>query len=263
MKKIFNLFVVACISLSLVGCGNKILNLEKVSENLTNLTSDNFDILTAVENIELKYFSEQELENVYDYDLEKLGIDNNNIEQMAFRIDSNKNPVYIIVKPQEGKMDIVKKEFNDYFKTLSLNDKLEEEYQDCLIYVFSDKKEEVLKTIKDSKSPIFGMLMDVGNADLEALTGINPNDLEEFLVKNSVITQANSYFILKPKKDKYDVVKKALDDYMTNVENQWATYLPDQYELVKNRLEEEYGDYLIYIISIDNELVLKTIKDSK
>ena len=125
MKKIFNLFVVACISLSLVGCGNKTLNLEKVSENLTNLTSDNFDILTAVENIELKYFSEQELENVYDYDLEKLGIDNNNIEQMAFRIDSNKKPVYIIVKPQEGKMDIVKKEFNDYFKTLSLNDKLE------------------------------------------------------------------------------------------------------------------------------------------
>lgn len=263
MKKIFNLFVVACISLSLVGCGNKTLNLEKVSENLTNLTSDNFDILTAVENIELKYFSEQELENVYDYDLEKLGIDNNNIEQMAFRIDSNKNPVYIIVKPQEGKMDIVKKEFNDYFKTLSLNDKIEEEYQDCLIYVFSDNGEEVLKTIKDSKSPIFGMLMDVGNADLEALTGINPNDLEEFLVKNSVITQANSYFILKPKKDKYDEVKKALDDYMTNVENQWATYLPDQYELVKNRLEEEYGDYLIYIISIDNELVLKTIKDSK
>ena len=50
---------------------------------------------------------------------------------------------------------------------------------------------------------------------------------------------------------------------MTNVENQWATYLPDQYELVKNRLEEEYGDYLIYIISIDIELVLKTIKDSK
>ena len=263
MKKIFNLFVVACISLSLAGCGDKTLNLEKVSENLTNLTSDNFDILTAVENIELKYFSEQELENVYDYDLEKLGIDNTNIEQMAFRIDSNKKPVYIIVKPQEGKMDIVKKEFNDYFKILSLNDKLEEEYQGCLIYVFKDNGEEVLKTIKDSKSPIFGMLMDVGDADLEALTGINPNDLEEFLVKNSVMTQANSYFILKPKKDKYDEVKKALDDYMTNVENQWATYLPDQYELVKNRLEEEYGDYLVYIISIDNELVFKTIKDSK
>ena len=42
-------------------------------------------------------------------------MNNTNIEQMAFRVDSNKNPVYIIVKPQEGKMDIVKKEFNDYF----------------------------------------------------------------------------------------------------------------------------------------------------
>ena len=36
---------------------------------------------------------------------------------------------------------------------------------------------------------------------------------------------------------------------MTNLEEQWSTYLPDQYELVKNRLEEKYGDYLIYIIS--------------
>ena len=50
---------------------------------------------------------------------------------------------------------------------------------------------------------------------------------------------------------------------MDNLEEQWSTYLPDQYELVENRLEEEYGEYLIYIISNDNELVLKTIKNCK
>lgn len=38
------------------------------------------------------------------------------------------------------------------------------------------------------------------------------------------------------------------------------TYLPEQYELVKNRLEKEYGDYLIYIVSSNNDLVFETIK---
>ena len=50
---------------------------------------------------------------------------------------------------------------------------------------------------------------------------------------------------------------------MEKLEQQWQTYLPDQYELVKNRLEKEYGEYLIYIISTDNDLVFKEIKQHK
>ena len=94
----------------------------------------------------------------------------------------------------------------------------------------------------------------------EALTGVKVDDVDEFLVKNSVMTQASSYFILKPTEGKKDAVKDAMDKYMETLEENWKTYLPDQYELVKNRLEEEYGDYLVYIISTDNELVYKTIK---
>ena len=101
------------------------------------------------------------------------------------------------------------------------------------------------------------------STDLEALTGVNPDDLDEFLVKNSVMTQSSSYYILKPKAGKEDKVEEAMEDYMDRLEDQWETYLPDQYELVENRLEEEYGKYLIYIISSDNELVFKTIKKSK
>ena len=261
MKKVFAIITVLFVCLILTGCGNVSLNLEEVSENLDNLTGENFDLLTAIENIESKYYSTEELYNVYDYDLESLGIDKDNIENLAFRVDVNNNPVYIMVKPLDGKKQAVKKEFDAYLE--AFDNKLEAEHEGHLIYIFSDESDKILEEIKGSKRPIFGMLINVEDTEIEALTGVKLDDVEEFLVKNSVMTQASSYYIVKPKSGKTDDVKKSLDEYMTRLEQQWEMYLPDQYELVKNRLEEEYGDYLIYIISTDNELVLKTIKNSK
>ena len=94
--------------------------------------------------------------------------------------------------------------------------------------------------------------------------GVKESWVEESLVMNSaIIVNSNLYFIIKPKKENSEDVQKAVDKYMVDLEEQWKTYLPDQYELVKNRLEEKYGDYLIYIISTDNDLVFDTIKASK
>ena len=262
MKKL-NLIVVGFLCLFFAGCGNVDLDLNKVSENLNNLTTNSFDLLAAVENIEMNTTYFNDLVNVYDFDLEEMGINKELIENMAFRLNSEAQPAYIIVKPTVGKKEELKKEIDAYLSTFANLNKLESEYEGYLIYLFSDKNEEVLNTIKKSKAKVFGMLMNVESTDLEALTGVNPDDVDEFLVKNSVMTQASSYYILKPKAGKEDKVEEIMDDYMDKLEDQWETYLPDQYELVENRLEEEYGGYLIYIISTDNELVFKTIKDSK
>jgi len=263
MKKI-SIIVMTIMCVFLTGCGNKNLDLNMVSEKLDGLTNGEFDLLTAVENIEMntEYF-DTELINVYDFDLEELGINYELIENMAFKLDSTEKPAYIILKPMEGKKDELKKQIDAYLSKFTDLNKLETEYASYLIYIFSDKSNQILKTIKNSKSRVFGMLMEVNEADVEVLTGINPENLDEFLIKNSVMTQASSYYILKPKEGKKEVVKEDMDKYMDNLEENWKTYLPDQYELVKNRLEEEYGDYLIYIISSDNELVYKSIKECK
>lgn len=262
MKKI-KLGVIVFLCLFLTGCGNTNLDLTKVSENLGNLTTNNFDLLSAVENIEINHNYFGELVNVYDFDLEEMGIDKEIIENMAFRLDSNNNPVYIIIKPTNGNKNNLKKQIDEYLNKFTNLNKFEAEYEGYLIYLFSDKNEEIFEVIKNSKQKVFGFLMNVESSDLEALTGVNPEYLDEFLVKNSVMTQASSYYILKPKLGKEDIVEEAMDDYMDKLEEQWETYLPDQYKLVENRLEEEYGDYLIYVISNDNELVYKTIKKSK
>ena len=69
--------------------------------------------------------------------------------------------------------------------------------------------------------------------------------------------------VVKPAEGKYETVRSGLDEYIKKQEELWNTYLPDQYELVKNRLVVEEGDYLIYIISEDNNSVLEAIKSAE
>ena len=106
--------------------------------------------------------------------------------------------------------------------------------------------------------------MDIDKDGLSQTFDIDDKLVSEFLVKVPMMNvNANSVIILKPENGKTKEVKDKMNDYMTKLENQWQTYLPDQYELVKNRLEKEYGGYLIYIISNDNNQVFDLIKDSK
>ena len=69
--------------------------------------------------------------------------------------------------------------------------------------------------------------------------------------------------VVKPAEGKKDKVKEALDNYFKTEEQKWSTYLPAEYEIIKNRKYEEIGDYLVYIVSTDNDKVLETIKNSK
>ena len=242
------------------GCGNKVeLNLDEVQTELEKLTNDKFSfnaIQLSAENNE--YFYD---EDIYDTE-EEFGLTYEYFDQIIARKNSETEEKYVVIKPvqqagsEEKIIDIMEK----YTKKQKLETKYEK-YQDYLIYVIGNKPEEMMKRIKDSKSPIFQSLIEIKKPDLENLMGVKESWVEESLVMNSaIIVNSNLYFIIKPKKENSEDVQKAVDKYMVDLEEQWKTYLPDQYELVKNRLEEKYGDYLIYIISTENELVYETIK---
>ena len=88
-------------------------------------------------------------------------------------------------------------------------------------------------------------------------------DVEEYAGKTSMmIVSASSYMIMKPAEGKKEAVKEAMADYMAKQEEQWGAYLPAQYDLVKNRLETEVEGYLVYVVSEDNDAVLKAIKNN-
>ena len=269
MKKLFSILLVAM--LLLTGCGNKNvdLDLNKISQELDNLYSDSFYIQGVSSLIDEKNYFE-ELEDVYEYDFKEVfGLTSTNIgDDYAVRINKSNNTMYLILKPLENK-DKIKEEMNTYFKSIeSSNDlvksRLETEYEGYLIYIVSNDNDKVLETIKSSKSPVFNNLVPVQDEMIESTLGIKKDTYSEILMKvPMMIIQSNMYIIIKPEDGKKDDVKKAIDQYMTNLEEQWKTYLPDQYELVKNRKYEEYGGYLIYIVSSDNDKVLETIKKNE
>lgn len=268
LKSLFAIFL--CLGL-LVGCGNKDvdLDLEKINSELVGMKGDNISIPEISANLE-QYFIDAEF--IYDYDFEeKFNLNSDNILEYSVMANFETKDMYFVLNPVEGKEDEIKSELKAYFESLmgddtddtlkeKIENRLEKEYEGLLIYVVSSNNDEVYNTIIDSKGMLFGMLMNVEGEMLEQVFDITESDLEEYLIAIPAMNvKSNSYIIVKPKKASYDKVKDAMASYMTNLEGQMANYLADQFALIENRLEKEYGGYLIYIISDNNEKVYNTI----
>ncbi|MGE5455652.1 MAG: DUF4358 domain-containing protein [Ignavibacteriales bacterium] len=95
--------------------------------------------------------------------------------------------------------------------------------------------------------------------------GFDSSNIDESLISMSkVADSASMYAIFLPKKGEKDKAMEAIDKFLMKYDQSWMMgYAPDQEVLVQNRMEEEYGNYLIYIISNDNDKVLETIKSNK
>lgn len=92
--------------------------------------------------------------------------------------------------------------------------------------------------------------MDITIESLPTLFNINADEVEEVVGKMAMMNvQASRYFIIKAKDGAVESVKKQVEDYGNSYEQQWATYLPEQYELVKQRKIGVKGNYVYFIIA--------------
>ena len=88
------------------------------------------------------------------------------------------------------------------------------------------------------------------DATLTALYGINTADLEEYVFMMPLMNvQATEFFIAKVKDGKMDAVKDGIAKRQADLDAQWAQYLPEQHELVKNYKLVTNGNYVIFAIS--------------
>lgn len=276
MKK-WKLFTTLFIAMLLfTGCGkeNIQLDLQKINQELPNAISDKFymqGVYSIIDDQEEPFF--ENLNDIYNLN-EKFNLTEENILEYSVRMNEENYDMYFILKPIEGKEEILKKEMKAFFESLDekveneykekVSNRLIKEYQGYLIYIISNNNEEVYNAMLTSKQPIFGAMMDVESDALEATFGLNPDLVEEYIARvPMMIVNSNMYLIVKPKEGKESKVKEIIDTYMKNLEEQWSTYLPAQYDLVKNRKEEKIGDYFVYIVSNDNDAVYNIIKNNK
>lgn len=295
MKKIGKvLFLICSISILVLfsGCGvyDKI-DLKKVEKEIQDLKTVKVD-LSKIREILDDEETFGELEEVDEKRLKDFGINSEYIEKidgkltLIFKQEKNREintiPMssYIIVKPAEDKKALLKKQIDSYFETLlqeynekedakeeerkHLQDIMKKEYEGYLIYILSDDNEFVWKQVEESShSLLFENTTTLSLEQFSKIFSLEKKDIAEYqAVIPTKDTSASFYVIVRPKRGKVEVVRKKLNQYMKELEEKWSTYLPEEYELVKNKMETEIGSYFIYIVSKENDTVLNTIKSA-
>lgn len=102
--------------------------------------------------------------------------------------------------------------------------------------------------------------MDITADLLEGVYGINPANVEKVVGKAPMMNVHSSmYMLIQAKEGTVDTVKAELDKYVAQYETQWSTYLPEQYEFVKNRKEAVVGNTIYLIIAENSEALEKEI----
>lgn len=90
---------------------------------------------------------------------------------------------------------------------------------------------------------------------------IDKSKIKNIIGREPIVhTKSGMYVVIQTDSDNIQDVKLALESYGSEYEEQWKTYLPDQYELVKNREIGVKGDYVYMIVSESPEKILELIK---
>lgn len=90
---------------------------------------------------------------------------------------------------------------------------------------------------------------------------IDKSKIKNIIGREPIVhTKSGMYVVIQTDLDNIQDVKLALESYGGEYEEQWKTYLPDQYELVKNREVGVKGNYVYMIVSESPEKILELIK---
>ena len=110
----------------------------------------------------------------------------------------------------------------------------------------------------DSTELLFSELTDVNDDTLKYVLGIEPTYLEGYSVKTST-TNAETFLVLRLKKGSKSIIEESVIDYMTYLEEKWKDIDTEQTTLVQNYSKISMEDYLIYVVSKNNEYVKEKI----
>lgn len=108
-----------------------------------------------------------------------------------------------------------------------------------------------LNTALSEKAPFNEMAtMDITSEELSMLMEVNTEDVEAVIGKIPMMNvHASMYLVIEAKEGSVETVKEKVDAYAQAQEAQWQMYLPEQYELVKQRKSGVVGNYVYLIIA--------------
>lgn len=137
----------------------------------------------------------------------------------------------------------------------------------------NDKVNKNILEIVENKGEIEQLQLIDENILLTSL-GLTTNQVDDYIGKIPVYNSPSSYMYIaiKPKKGSEDSVRRALDLYVSDLENKLSQTKIDEKtgeqkiietqssKQIKNMLKKEYKGYYIYISSNENDEIFKILK---
>lgn len=204
------------------------------------------------------------LKDYYEYDFESVfELNKDFVEEYVIKYNNTNKQAFIVIKSTNGHFEDIKNTFDKFFASNSVKDYEYVEYQGYQIYINSTNNALVLSKIRQSEIRVFNILQEIKkSSDIESILGVKEAYYDEALVKLAMLkTDTCGYIIFKPSNSfSKSRIISAMDEYFANLENKWLGNNEENYNLVVNRTFEEYNDYLIYVISYDNNIVMQLIK---
>lgn len=137
----------------------------------------------------------------------------------------------------------------------------------CFVVMTSCKQSKTsLSTDEIYKKAVSGVelpeLQKISSSELSSLFKLNSHSVEEQSVYMSMLNvRASEIGIFKfSGKDQEGSIDKAIDKRLKDLDTTWSTYLPDQYELVKNVKKFSYGNVKGYVIADDANKIVSNIE---
>lgn len=121
-------------------------------------------------------------------------------------------------------------------------------------------------TINDNNEEVkpFSNQESINDLDLIEGYGIDVSLLEEYVIYiSSSVEDPSMYMVLKPNIDKTSVVKYQVEDMFDKYLSAYMGYYPEAATMIEDKMEKEYNNYLIYIVSLDNQKVYEKILECK
>jgi hypothetical protein len=101
---------------------------------------------------------------------------------------------------------------------------------------------------------------DLLDDELLKINRFKTDTFEELTIYSSELANDPSlYIIALPVDDSEKDCIAQIDYYINNRLTAYLDYNPESAKMIESRLEETYGEYLIYIISTDNQLAYNTL----
>lgn len=120
---------------------------------------------------------------------------------------------------------------------------------------------ELEKKIENTDEFDFDKMQNIDAETASATFLIDSSKIKDIIGKSPIVnTKSFMYVIIKAENEDLQEVKMALESYGSEYEKVWSTYLPDQYELVKNRKIGIKGNYVYMVISEDSDKIVELIK---